>query len=222
MTRVDRSQMFIGSVVCCNHHHPPPPSPPPPGRGVDVKFEVGDPMDVVSSYAYDFRIKVKHPSCDDKDDCLAPEDEKHTNQRNGLRCDITVQPEGKTCSTFSKDSLPCRRWRISYPTRRLDSIEMSDKDGKLASGKKSVLLLVGVSPMHQILQLERPTKKSPWQWSKWGSTYHHIFPKQTVFEILDLSESSRFGFFRPYSQIQSLTWMQQVPATERWRRFSNW
>ena len=117
---------------------PPPPSPPPPGRGVDVKFEVGDPMDVVSSYAYDFRIKVKHPSCDDKDDCLAPEDEKHTNQRNGLRCDITVQPEGKTCSTFSKDSLPCRRWRISYPTRRLDSIEMSDKDGKLASGKYEI------------------------------------------------------------------------------------
>ena len=82
---------------------------------------------------------------------------------------------------------------------------MSDKEREaMAESTKSGTLAGGSMADAPNTPIGAADEESPWQWSKWGSTYHHIFPKQTVFEILDLSESSRFGFFRPYSQIQVL------------------
>jgi hypothetical protein len=88
---------------------PPPPSPPPPGSSMPPVVTISNAPKIVTSYKFNFGVKVAHDSCEGHEsDCFASDvvvDE--VMNELGLKCDASVRSEGADCSSGDGEFLPC-------------------------------------------------------------------------------------------------------------------
>lgn len=93
---------------------------------------VGDSATRIGQYAHDFSIKVKHPMCDDPNDCFKLYNGDgvgiyHRHWR--LRCEVFVEQKDVACSTHGA-YLPCMNWGNFYPSL----LPLARQNGKLVPG----------------------------------------------------------------------------------------
>jgi len=118
---------------------PPPPSPPPPnpppGARQAAQVSISNAAKIISSYAFDFGVKVKHSACSPVDDCFQIIGAADVGRRsNGLRCKVKVQKVGDACSSGFGAQFPCRQWDDFFPK----ALEMTDSSGKLVDGDYTI------------------------------------------------------------------------------------
>ena len=113
---------------------PPPPSPPPPGSKTEVSVSLTNPASLVSTFSYDFGVRVAHPSACDGN-CFESALARQNAKAAGLRCTVTVQKDGTDCSgKWSSEHMPCRQWNDFQPS----SLEMVDNRGKILTGDYTI------------------------------------------------------------------------------------
>ena len=110
---------------------PPPPSPPPPpGEFEAAVVTISNAPPMVSSYSFDFNVKVTHESCENAAGCFQTLAARDDSRKRGLRCDVKVQRRGTDCSGGFGAHMPCRLWNDFLPK----SLEMTTANADLVDG----------------------------------------------------------------------------------------